>query len=264
MDNSSVKTIDRLVSILDYFTHVSSSASLADLASYLKLPKSTLHRFLVGLEANGILRRDGTDKRWHLGYHLISWGSAASESANLRQLAAPVMRSLVEMSGETAILTVYSNHKIICLDLCETSHSVRLRIQIGAYQPAHAGASSKALTAYLPPDEVDAIVQETGLPRLAANTYTDYEALKLELARIRATGYATSLEETDTGAWGVATPIRDWRDDVVAAIGLAGPVQRYKPELVQRYADYCRDAAETISSYLNARIPHKDGLSKAK
>ena len=133
----------------------------------------------------------------------------------------------------------------------ETSHPVRLKMKIGAQRAAHAGASSKVLIAYLPEEEVMAIVKEKGLPKLCTNTITDVDALKIELAQIREQGYSDSLEETDPGAWGVATPIRDWKGQVVGAIGLAGPTLRYSKDNVKRYAALCREYADCISTALS-------------
>ena len=77
-DHSSVKTVDRLVRVLDSFSG-RPTWSLAELSTHLGLPKSTLHRFLVSMEAHGILRRDSGDKRWRLGYHLVLWGNLAAQ-----------------------------------------------------------------------------------------------------------------------------------------------------------------------------------------
>jgi IclR family KDG regulon transcriptional repressor len=250
-DISQVKTIDRLARVLDCFTPERSTWSLAELSTQLDLPKSTLHRFLVGLESHGILRRDAADKKWRLGYRLFIWGSFAAESTGLRQIARPIMHELAGDTGETAILTVYHNHEVICTDKVETSHHVRLSLEVGVRLAPHAGASSKVLMAYLPQDEIQAIIREKGLPKLCANTFTDPEQLAIELARIREQGYAVSLEETDPDAWGVATPIRDWKGQVVAAIGLAGPTLRYNENKLQQYVSLCCEAAQKISALLN-------------
>ena len=114
----------------------------------------------------------------------------------------------------------------------------------------HAGASSKALMAFLPEAEIEAIVREKGLPKLCTNTITKPEALKTELALIRERGYAVSLEETDPGAWGVAAPIRGWSGDTVGAVGVAGPTLRYDEARLQQYVICCRAAARKVSSFL--------------
>lgn len=255
--SSQVKTIDRLVQVLDCFSPERPIWSLGELSEYLHLPKSTLHRFLVGLETHGILRRGAEDKKWRLGYRLFIWGSHAAESTGLRHIARPVMHELVAATGETAILTVYHDHEVICIDKVETSHHVRLNLEVGALRACHAGASSKVLMAYLPEDETRAIIREKGLPKLCANTITSVKELKAELAQIRERGYAESLEETDWGAWGVATPIRDWKGAVVAAIGIAGPASRLSDEHARQHIKLCSQAAQRISEILSSGIDTK-------
>ena len=218
-----MKTVDRLVKILDSFSPQRPAWSLAELSTHLGLPKSTLHRFLVSLESHDILRRDPADKMWRLGYRMSIWGSLADEGTSLRHIARPVMRDLVHATGETAILTVYQNQEVVCIEKVETDHSVRMTLDVGTRRSPHAGASSKILMAYLPEAEIQAIIRDTGLPKLCVNTITQPAALLAELARIREREYAESYEETDLGAWGVATPIRDGSGGVIAAIGVAGP-----------------------------------------
>lgn len=251
-DSSQVKTVDRLVSVLECFTPEQPAWSLTELATRLDWPKSTLHRFLAGLEMHGILRRDPDDKRWCLGYRLFIWGSLAAESSGLRHVTRPIMHELVGLTGETALLTVYDDRQVICIDKVETSHHVRLNLEIGDRRHPHAGASSKVLMAYLPQPEIEAILREKGLPRLCANTITDAVKLQDELAGIRRCGYALSMEETDPGAWGVAAPICDWRGQVVGGIGVAAPTLRYDEAAVQLCITACRQAADRVSELLSA------------
>ncbi|MCP4538799.1 MAG: IclR family transcriptional regulator [Chloroflexi bacterium] len=248
--SSSVKTVDRLVQVLDCFSPTQPTWSLAELSLYLELPKSTLHRFLTGLQIHGILRRDPNDKRWRLGYRLVAWGEMASESTDLRHVARPIMRDLVDTTGETVVLTIHQNQKVVCIEKVETSHSVRLTLEVGIRRPLHAGASSKILMAYLPQDQVRTIIRDQGLPAVCTNTITDPDKLMAELARIRERGYSESLEETDVGAWGVATPIHDRNGNVLAAIGIVGPSLRFTKELAQQYVTLCRSAAQQISTLL--------------
>lgn len=248
--STSVKTVDRLVRIIDSFSASRPSWTLTELSEHLDLPKSTLHRFLSSLAAHGILRQDEESKRWQLGYRLFVWGSLAERSTALRDIARPVMRDLVVQTGETALLTAYHAEEVVCVEKVESSHSVRLALDVGSRRPPHAGASSKVLMAYLPDQEIDSIIRDHRLPKLCVNTITDRKELEAELARVREQGYAQSVEETDVGAWGVATPIRDWDGQVVAAIGVAGPNSRFGEELAEEYVFCCKEAARRISSAL--------------
>lgn len=257
-DRSSVRTIDRMVEVLDCFSVDRPAWSLAELSARLALPKSTLHRFLVGLEQNGLARRGLDDNKWRLGHRLVIWGSLAAATTGVQQIAAPVMRALAETTRETVLLTEYHDGEVICMAKIETSQSVRIALDVGARRAPHAGASSKVLTAFLPEDEIARLLTRE-LPRYCERTITDASELRRELERIRQCGFALSYEETDCGAWGVATPVRDWNGRVVAGLGVAGPTVRYSEAAAERYVTLCCAAAETISRMLGAGRGLRDG-----
>ena len=252
-DHGSVKTIDRMVEVLDCFSTDRPAWSLAELSAHLVLPKSTLHRFLAGLERHGLVRRGYDDGKWRLGHRLVIWGSLAAATTGVQHIASAAMRELAETTRETVLLTEYHDGEVVCMDKIETSHSVRIALEVGSRRAPHAGASSKVLMAYLPQDEISRIIEEKGLPRYCERTITDPAELRRELERVRQCGYALSYEETDCGAWGIATPVRDWNERVVAALGIAGPTVRFSSEVAQRYVALCCDAAERISRQLGAR-----------
>jgi IclR family transcriptional regulator, KDG regulon repressor len=252
--SSAVTTVDRLVSVLDCFSADRPVWSLADLSAHLDLPKSTLHRFLISLEVHGILRRDPDDRLWRPGYRLVTWGALAERATGLSDVARPIMRRLAAHTGEMVALTVYDEREVVCIDKVETRHSVRVTLEVGERRPAHAGASSKILMAYLAPAERQAIIHERGLPQLCPNTITGPEQLEAELVQIRHQGYALSIEETDPGAWGIATPVWDRHGTVIAALGIAGPIQRYSEALSSSYVALCREACQELSHQLGAPI----------
>lgn len=247
---SPVKTVDRLVEILNSFSLQQPEWSLGELSAHLGIPKSTLHRFLLALEAHGIVLHNPRNRRWRLGYRLLVWGHLASAHNGLRLIARPIMEELAAETGETILLTVYDNLGVLCIEKVDSAHAVRLTMEVGSRRPPHAGASSKILMAYLPETEIEAII-ERGLPKLCTNTITDPDELRTELARIRRQGYAISKEETDIGAWGVATPIWDQYGEVIAAIGIAGPLFRLTGERTHQYVEKCRWAAQRISVLLS-------------
>src|SRR5207248_2055795 len=72
--------------------------------------------------------------------------------------------------------------------------------------PLHAGASQKALLAFLAEEEVGRVATGS-LERLCRATITDPEELRENLAEIRKRGWAISFEETNVGVWGVAVPL---------------------------------------------------------
>jgi len=84
--------------VLDCFNLENSAWSLAELSARLDLPKSTLHRFLVGLELNGILRRDAMTGN---GGWAIACSSGAAWPRKAMGSGTSPVPSLHDLTGNT-------------------------------------------------------------------------------------------------------------------------------------------------------------------
>jgi DNA-binding IclR family transcriptional regulator len=250
---SPVRTINRISAILNCFTTDEPVLSLTAISRRLTLPKSTCHRLLTALEAHGFLTRDAAGRGYRLGYQLLHWGMLAQTTLDLRNEALPILHLLAAGTGETAILSVRDGNVGICLEMVESNHPVRLTMRVGRRILLHAGASSKVLWAFLPDAEIRQILREIELRPLMANTLTDPEKIYQELMNIRARGYATSFEETDVGAMGIAAPVYDHTGRAVAGIGIAAPIARVPAERVPRLAPTVVQAGKELSARLGAR-----------
>ena len=100
------------------------------------------------------------------------------------------------------------------------------------------------------PAEVLARVLAEGLNEHTANTIVDPEEFKRELAQIRTRGFAMADEENEVGVRSVAAPVRDHSGNVIAAISIAGPVQRLTKKVMATFAPDVVGAAEAISARL--------------
>jgi IclR family KDG regulon transcriptional repressor len=253
-EHSGVGTLDNVVRILECFSPERPYWSLADLTGHLDMPKSSLHRYLLALQHHGVLRRD-QDKIWHLGFRLFLWGNMVSELSSLRHLVKPYLFQLVDSTNESAFLTIYEQQEVICIDKVESNQAVRLTLAVGKHRMPHAGAASKILMAYLPEEEIQSIIRDQGLPKICKNTITDPAELQAELARIRENGFAFSMEESDEGAWGLATPIIDGQGNTRGAISIAAPISRYSEPQRERCIELCRFASEEIKKILRGETP---------
>ncbi len=87
---------------------------------------------------------------------------------------------------------------------------------------------------------------------LRPSTITEPEVMRAELAAIRQRGYATSFEETDEGAMGIAAPVYDHTGQLVAGIGIAAPLSRVPPERIAPLAEQVLAAGRALSLQLGA------------
>jgi DNA-binding IclR family transcriptional regulator len=247
---SGPKVLEKTLRVLDVFTPERPSWSVTEIARELEMPTATAHRILRTLEARSYLAKSGT--RYRLGFAAIDLGRRATASVDLRSRLRPVLRGLAQATGETALLTVYDegHHGSLCVDRIETTHSLRLTIEIGRVTPVHAGASAKALLAYLEEPIIDEVISGD-LEALAPGTVTDAEQLRRQLDEIRERGWASSFEENNVGAWGIAAPIIVG-GRLVASIGFAAPAARHSEPEVRSLAKLVCDAARESEARLDS------------
>ena len=249
------QVLERTFGILEVFTEARPEWSTTGIARELDLPVPTVHRILAALKRLGYVSQHAETRRFRLGMAALSLGERARTLADLRPAAIGPLRQLSDATGETALLTVLSpaRDRGVCLERVETSQPLRLSVQPGRQLPLHAGASQKALLAFMPADEAGRLSAQP-LERFCSATITSRPALRRELAAIRARGWAGSYEETNVGVWGIAVPVLS-ATDVVCAVGIAGPSPRLSDERVRRDVRLTHEAAATIGRALGLSAP---------
>ncbi len=245
--------LERAVEVLKVFLPDNRPLSVAEISRRVNLSRPTVYRILVALEQQHLLMRSPHDKRFQLGPMLVYLGSVARSGFQLSQRALPVLQRLAEQSGETAHLSIRIGrvHGVF-IEKVESKQSVRLHTKVGEPVPLYAGATLKVLLAHLPEEEWEAVI-EAGLRRWASHTITDPAALRAHLRQIRAQGYAISREELFDGAGAVAAPVFGPDGQVVAGLGISGPVFRLTEAKVQQLIPLALAGARAIGSSLQGR-----------
>jgi DNA-binding IclR family transcriptional regulator len=251
-----IQAIERAVSILNAFSMDDPELGVTELADRLGLHKSTVHRFMVNLDAAGLVERNARTGRYRLGLHVFELGALVMQQMNLWDEALPFLEGLVHDTGETGHLAVLDGGEAIYIERVEARRALRVPSAIGRGYPAHATNLGKVLLADLPRERVEAIIAERGLAAYTSQTITDPAELEADLELIRRRGYAVDNEEYDEGLRCIGAAVRDHSGHVVAALGIGGPVTRITPERVEELGGLVMTAARGLSRRLGA---HQSG-----
>jgi DNA-binding IclR family transcriptional regulator len=224
--------LERSLAILALFTETRVEWRVPDVADAVGLPVPTAYRIAGSLVAQGLLRP--TSGGYRLGSAALDLGRRAAAGFDLGNAVGGELRALAEATQETGLLSVLDEgaRTAVCVDRVDSAQPLRLTLEIGRRVPLHAGAASKALLAFGPVSVREAVLAGP-LPRLGPGTLTSASALRDELDEIRTAGFAVSREETNEGAWGVASPILGVGDVLLGSIGMAGPLVRCTPETLE-------------------------------
>ncbi len=190
------QAVSRAVSILKVFESANSGLTAAQIAARLDLNRSTVHRLLSVLEAEGLVARDYTyigeprNSAYRLGPTLVSLGGLALRQINLRAIALPHLRSLAQKSGETVDLELLVGSDVMIIDEVPAEHMLRAGVgdSIGSRYPAHATSTGKLLLAGMSEAELKAALP-TKLAALTPFTVTDKQILRDQIAEARRLGW---------------------------------------------------------------------------
>lgn len=244
-----MSVLEKASDLIDCLGEVGEPVTLGYVRTALDMPKSSTHRLLNDLAALGIVRRS-EDGRYSLGPRLLSWGEAAADTFDLREVAEQPMRRLRDEVDESVHLYLREHDTRICIAAEEGRHVLRPFIQLGRPLPLRVGAAGKLLLAFADPE-----IQDLELERARAEMSSMPNArgalLSEHLEQIRTERWATSVGEREEGVSAAATAIVDARDRVVAALSVSAPTTRLSEDRFAELRRPLKDCAAEVHALLS-------------
>ena len=200
--NGGSATADRVLSLLAAFRSGDLELSLAELASRTGLYKSTALRLLHSLEAANFISANGKGS-FRLGGEILRLHAVLSAAGGQEATVMPVLRDLVAQTKETAALHVRRGQHRVRLYVVDSPQSLREHVVSGEELPLDRGAGGLILRAF--------------------SEHSNKGALK----KIRQQGYALSIGGRIPELSGIASPVFDARGDLLGALTLTMPTQRW-------------------------------------
>lgn len=242
------KTLAKGLIVLEALIRRADPCGVSDLAASLGISKSNAHRLLNTLLATGFVsaidgRYTATLKVWELGTRVI-------ESYDVRAMARPAMTRLVSETAESIRLTVLDplSLEVIYIDKIDSPQDVRTFTAIGGRAPAYCTSSGKVLLAY----QDDATIRRAArvLKPLTSATIVSTDEFLRQLHKVKANGFALNIREYSSQVTGVAAPIFNGENNVVAALSIAAPADRMPSARLKKVTSMLCDAANDVSSLM--------------
>lgn len=252
-DPSQVQSLTRALSLMNALAESADGMSLGDVAQVVGLAPSTAHRLLTTLQGQRFVRFVPGEGVWQVGVQAFIVGQAFRRARDVLALARPVMRRLMEDSGETVNLYIEEGGEVVCMGQVECRQLMRAISRPGGRVKMHCSGVGKAMLARLPDAEVTRILQLHGLPRMTEKTLDTPRKLRDDLAGIRQRGFAIDDEEHAVGLRCVAAAILDEEGRPVAALSLSGPLARIGDAALYASGALVARAAETVTEQFGGR-----------
>jgi DNA-binding IclR family transcriptional regulator len=209
-----------------------------------------VYRIVNTLEKHGYLHRDLETKRYLLSRKLVSMGYSGTEEKSLIENSLDVMRELRDAVKETVLISVISEDEGVILEQAPGLYSFRFVVEPGTRLTIHASSHGKAILAYLPESEREAILGRLILEKYTERTITTVEGMREELATIRKRGYAFDLAEQADGVHCASAPILNQHGVAVAALTTTGPAFRLTESSLDAVGQCVKLHADRISGRL--------------
>jgi DNA-binding IclR family transcriptional regulator len=243
------ESAERVADVLLSFTRTDDPLGVSSIARQLDLSKAVVHRILQSLVSRKLVQYSSESRDYRLGSAAAALGAHALRQLDIRSVARLPLMDLRDATGETTTLSLLSADKRIYIDQYESPNEVKMTVELGRIHPLHAGASSRAILAHLPPEFIARVAGER-LVQTTAHTITDAKHLLKSLDLVRELGYSRSFGERQADAGSLAAPVFGPQRDVVGSISICGPIARFTDDRVERFVPMLKATAAEISRLL--------------
>jgi IclR family transcriptional regulator, KDG regulon repressor len=248
----SVVAVERALVILKHMAAAPNGVGVREVARTLGYNHTVVQKILQTLVDQDFARQDPLTQHYVLGAAALQVGLAGLAKLQAREVARPLLQSLAESTGETALLGILDGPHAIYVDKVLSPTEFRLDPPLGAIRPLNCTALGKAILAFMPEERIDRLAHAGAFVASTPRAITDVAVLKDELARVRQSGFAVDNEEFIPGAMCLAAPVLDHDGQVIAAVTISGPSQRMAGT-TERLAAEVKACAGEISAGLGYR-----------
>jgi IclR family pca regulon transcriptional regulator len=225
-----VEALAKGLAILECFDASHAEMTLSEIARRVGLSPAAARRSLITLQTLGYVGQK--NKRFHLRPRVMTLGSTFYFASRIDEVLQPDLRDLVRQFGDASSVGTLEGNDVIYIAHNSVQRARRAAAVVGARYPAYATSLGRVLLAGLTDGALDRYVDTVRPVPLTSKTLTDPAELHREILKVRASGYATTVDQLDYGITALAVPIRDPDGRTVAALNTSGYTGMVTPEML--------------------------------
>ncbi|GGV13737.1 IclR family transcriptional regulator [Actinomadura cremea] len=253
---SQVPAARRALAVLRLLAAAPGPLPASSIARTLALPRSSTYHLLTAMAEDGFVAYVPEERRWGLGVAAFEIGSAYLRHEPLERLARPLLRRLVDRTGEIAQLGVLHGAETLYLLKEQPPHPATLVTDVGVRMPAHLTASGRSLLAHLPPAQVRALFPGPFVDRTGRGPRS-LPALRRVLAEDARRGWSSEDGHVTEGFASIAACAFDHTAHPTAAITVTFRRAAHPPDTWPDLAAPVRAAAAALTGRLTGRPPQR-------
>lgn len=248
--NKVMKSVDRALGVLRYFTVAEPELGLAEITRRTGLDKATVHRILTALSRNGLLEQISVSKKYRLGAEALRLARVREASIPISAIITPVLNHLAAETGETAHATLGSGDGMLSIGISEPQRATRVHVDPSAMLPFYASASGQAYSAYVDAERLKDILEVNQYEVFTNATPKDERDFLRRIETARENGFAVAHGTFEEDTVGVAAPFFDAGGKAIGAVAVAGLSARMDGEALARTGAMVCAAAKEVTRQL--------------
>lgn len=251
---ASMKTIDKALMLLGFFTTEIPEFRLSDLARAAGVDKATALRILNSLAAGGLVEQHPETKKFRLGTAILRLARIRETSFPMVSVLQPIIDRLADATGESAHACLASPAGLTTIAQAEPNRSTRVWVNPAQVLPFHATASGLAYLAFSDAGFVSEVLENIPPKRFTDETALTAETVQDRLVAIRDSGIAVSAGTFEPDVTGIAAPVFDWHKKAVGTVAVACIRSRLTPDLQAQIEQAVSAAARDATRALGGTV----------
>ncbi len=227
-DNNYIAALARGLAVMRSFAGQRNQLTMAEIAKLVGLPRATVRRCLITLNALGYI--DSNGKYYRLTPQVLTLSQSYFSSNPLPRVAQPYIEQVSEAVGESCSVSVLTGDEVIYVARSTRKRAASVHRDVGQNLPAFCTSMGRVLLANLEPDALDAYFKRVTLKKFTHETVTDEAMLRGLLEQVRRREFCLIDGELEHNLRAVAVPVRDQSGKVIAAAHISTESSRTPKE----------------------------------
>jgi IclR family pca regulon transcriptional regulator len=230
-DSNYIAALARGLSVMRAFAGQRDQLTMAELAKLVSLPRATVRRCLITLNALGYIETTG--KYYGLTPQVLTLSQAFYSSNPLPRIAQQYIEQVSEKLGESCSLSVLTGDEVIYVARSARKRAASIHRDVGQNLPAYCTSMGRVLLAHLEPAALNIYFSRVKLKRFTHNTVTDETKLRTILDQVRKSEFSMIDGEMEHDLRAVAVPVRNAGGRVVAAAHISTESSRVSKDIMR-------------------------------
>jgi IclR family transcriptional regulator, pca regulon regulatory protein len=230
-DSNYIAALARGLAVMRCFAGQRNQLTMAEIAKLVGLPRATVRRCLITLNALGYIDTNG--KYYRLTPQVLTLSQAYFSSNALPRVAQPFIEQVSEALGESCSVSVLTGDEVIYVARSMRKRAASIHRDIGQNLPAYCTSMGRVLLASLGEKELDTYFKRVTLKKFTPETVADEATLRGILDQVRKREYCIIDGELEHNLRAIAIPVRDSIGKVIAAAHISTEASRVSKEKVR-------------------------------